>query len=100
LGDWSSDVCSSDLVDALTTVMHELGHELGLGDNYSAQSSTDVMSGYLTLGTRHLPVKHEAAGVTPMQGGFSDSLLAPVTANIATLPTGKSLTIVYDATVN
>ena len=49
-------------VDALTTVMHELGHELGLGDNYSAQKSTDVMSGYLTLGTRHVPLAHEAAG--------------------------------------
>jgi VCBS repeat-containing protein len=42
-------------MDLLTTVMHEMGHQIGLDDLYSAQDSGDLMYGYLVTGERRLP---------------------------------------------
>jgi hypothetical protein len=42
-------------MDLLTALMHELGHHLGLPDEYTAQSRDTVMHGYLTPGERRLP---------------------------------------------
>jgi hypothetical protein len=48
-------------IDLLTTVMHEMGHRLGLADAYGAQDRDGVMYGYLTKGERRLPTARDAA---------------------------------------
>lgn len=50
-------------VDLLTTMMHEMGHALGLPDSYDEKDRDDVMYGYLTTGERRSPRAGEAAGV-------------------------------------
>jgi hypothetical protein len=52
-------------VDALTTVMHELGHQLGLDDTYAAADQASLMYGYLSLSERRLPASGQAAGADP-----------------------------------
>ena len=52
-------------VDALTTVLHELGHQLGLEDTYAAADQASLMYGYLTMGQRRLPALGQALGTTP-----------------------------------
>ena len=49
-------------VDAMTVVMHELGHSLGLEDTYAGSDSQSIMYGFLTLGSRRAPVAHQADG--------------------------------------
>jgi len=44
--------------DLLSTLIHEQGHVLGLGDLYDQRS--DVMHGFLDVGTRRLPVEGQA----------------------------------------
>ena len=41
--------------DLLTVVLHELGHVLGLDDDYTDDSITDVMHGWLRSGIRRMP---------------------------------------------
>ncbi len=42
-------------MDLLTAVMHEMGHQLGLDDNYDPAARDDLMFGSLTTGERRLP---------------------------------------------
>jgi hypothetical protein len=42
-------------MDLLTTVMHEMGEQLGLDDSFASADSDDLMYGYLTTGERRLP---------------------------------------------
>jgi uncharacterized repeat protein (TIGR01451 family) len=86
-------------IDLLTTVMHEMGHVLGLGDLYAPQDRNDLMYGYVTMGERRFPRLGEAAGAIPSsQSGHPDFALTPV--SIGTLPKGKSVTITFNVTVN
>ncbi len=88
-------------VDALSVIMHELGHQLGLADTYAAADAASVMFGWLQQGERRLPTEGQALGADPnylvWENGpdflFGSTLLG-------TLPAGYNLTIVYDATVN
>ncbi|EHK54092.1 hypothetical protein MAXJ12_26878, partial [Mesorhizobium alhagi CCNWXJ12-2] len=41
--------------DLLTTIMHEMGHVLGIGDTYATDLSSTLMYGWLTTGERRLP---------------------------------------------
>jgi hypothetical protein len=41
--------------DLLTTIMHEFGHVLGLGDTYAIDQSSTLMYGWLQTGERRLP---------------------------------------------
>ncbi|MES2098160.1 MAG: Ig-like domain-containing protein, partial [Pseudomonadota bacterium] len=52
-------------VDLLTAVMHELGHQIGLEDNYAGSVAGDVMYGYIADGSRRLPMAGEANGAVP-----------------------------------
>ena len=45
---------------------HEMGHVLGLGDQYDLASRNDLMYGYLTFGDA-LPATGEADGIGPGQ---------------------------------
>jgi choice-of-anchor C domain-containing protein len=68
-------------VDLLTVIEHELGHQIGLNDDYNPADSADVMFGYLDLGERRLataddvkaatgtPVDHEAFALSPVLVG-------------------------------
>jgi uncharacterized repeat protein (TIGR01451 family)/CSLREA domain-containing protein len=56
-------------IDLLTAVMHELGHELGLDDNYFAQDGDNVMHGWLAKGERRVPFLGQTAGIRPGMTG-------------------------------
>jgi uncharacterized repeat protein (TIGR01451 family) len=85
-------------VDALTAVLHEMGHVLGLGDSYLEAQRESIMYGWLPLSERRLPQMGEAVGATPSNDAHPHFIGTPIT--IGTLPTGKSITIEYQATVN
>ncbi len=42
-------------IDLLTVLMHELGHEIGLVDDYKPANSADLMYGFVNPGERRLP---------------------------------------------
>ncbi|HWH22778.1 MAG TPA: hypothetical protein VNT25_05740, partial [Allosphingosinicella sp.] len=42
-------------MDLLTTIMHELGHQIGFEDSYNPADAGTLMFGYLLPGERHLP---------------------------------------------
>jgi hypothetical protein len=85
-------------VDLLTVLMHELGHQIGLEDDYQAADSSDLMYGFMDVGERRLPTSGDAAkgtGHAPVNEAY---ILSPV-ADVGTLPAGKSVDIQYQATV-
>ncbi len=88
-------------VDLLTTLMHEMGHSLGLRDSYRLQDRNSIMYGHLTTGERRLPQQGQAEGAVPLSGQGSHFLSGSLNPfNIGTLPAGKSITITYQVTVN
>lgn len=87
-------------LDVLTTVMHEFGHALGLDDTYAGADSGNLMYGYLHLGERRVAAANQADGAVPHEHAGKDFLFAPVSLGSAQLPAGKTITIVYDQTVN
>ncbi len=93
-----ADSPAAGRVDLLTTLMHEMGHVLGLSDSYSLRDRNSVMYGHLVRGERRLPRKGEAAGAIPHAQAIPQYLSAPVT--IGTLPPGKSITVTFQVTVN
>ena len=87
-------------VDLLTTILHEMGHALGLADTYLPQDRDSIMFGQLTKGERRLPANGQAVGATPFAGDITHFLsggLNPIT--IGTLPVGKSVIITYDVQI-
>ncbi len=84
-------------VDAMTVVMHELGHTLGLDDSYASSDSQNIMYGFLTLGSRRAPVAGQAEGAVPHGDATTEFVFSPYT--IGTLPAGKSVTLNFAATV-
>jgi hypothetical protein len=93
--------------DALTTVMHEMGHALGLADDYDAGARDDLMYGWLFAGERRLPGVGEADGAVAgsiTDEAFAGSLIqvlpADATGGVFTLPFGKTVTIQWDATID
>ena len=85
-------------VDLLTTLMHEMGHRLGLPDSYNSQDRKSIMFGFLTRGERRLPQSGEAPAALPATDTTPRFLTVPIT--IGTLPPGKSVTIVYTVNIN
>jgi len=85
-------------IDLLTTVMHEMGHALGLSDSYNLRDRNSIMYGHLTTGERRYPSKDQARGAAPFKGDSTHFLTGAV--NIGALPPGKSVTITYDVIVN
>ncbi|RYE85662.1 MAG: hypothetical protein EOP19_08930, partial [Hyphomicrobiales bacterium] len=85
-------------MDLLTTIMHELGHQIGIDDTYSSGDAADLMYGYAGVGERRLPTSINIADAdgTPTSG--TAFALAPV--NVGTLPAGTAVQINYRATVN
>jgi hypothetical protein len=85
-------------IDLLTTVMHEMGHELGLGDTYSLSTAASLMYGYIVDGERRLPVAGETAGAVLGQVDGREFAIGPI--SIGTLPGGKSVSISWQATID
>jgi hypothetical protein len=85
-------------LDLLTTVMHELGHHLGLGDTYAPSDQGSVMYGYLVTGQRRLPGYGQAEGAVVGALAGTDYLFSPI--NIGTLPAGRAVTIQFEAVVD
>src|SRR5262249_58424485 len=85
-------------IDLLTTVLHELGHELGLDDTYAQADRDSLMYGYIVDGERRLPAAHQADGATPGNIVGQDFAIGPI--SIGTLPGNKSVTIQYQATID
>jgi hypothetical protein len=85
-------------LDLLTTVMHELGHHLGLGDTYAPSDQGSVMYGYLVTGQRRLPGYGQAEGAVVGALAGTDYLFSPI--NIGALPAGRAITIQFEAVVD
>ena len=84
--------------DLLTTVMHEMGHALGLGDSYASGDRDELMYGWLYTGERRLPGADDADGAVAGSITSEEFLGAPL--DIGVLPFGKSVTIQWQATIN
>lgn len=84
--------------DLLTTVMHEMGHALGLGDRYENSGREDLMYGWLVFGERRLPAAGQTAGA--VVGSIDDEEFLGAPISIGTLPFGKTVTIQWQATIN
>ncbi|MCA9054287.1 MAG: hypothetical protein KDA75_10650, partial [Planctomycetaceae bacterium] len=87
-------------VDLLTTVMHEMGHILGLPDLDPILHADNLLAGYLTLGERRLPAAGQASGVRPHNKDHDRPEFMFTTLNLDTLPANKALRIIFDATVD
>jgi VCBS repeat-containing protein len=85
-------------VDLLTTIMHELGHQIGLTDTYAQGDNGELMYGYVNPGERRLPDAGDVAGATGTPVDGTDFALAPV--GVGTLLPGQTVTIQWDATVD
>ena len=84
-------------IDLLTVVMHELGHQIGLTDEYATSERDDLMYGYANVGQRRLPEDGEAAGAVPGSVGATAFALTPVV--IGTLPAGKTVDVYFNSTI-
>jgi len=59
-------------IDALTVIMHELGHQIGLADVYSPGSESELMHGYLDPGERRLPDGVFETGAPTLAEGLAE----------------------------
>lgn len=85
-------------MDLLTTVMHELGHQFGLGDLYDRSARGKLMYGYLIPGERRLPESGEASAAVPTGKPHDEYLTSALV--IGDLPAGKSVTLTFRAEVD
>ncbi len=84
-------------VDLLTTVMHEMGHQLGLEDTYSLGDRSDLMYGYLVTGERRLPGAGDADGA--VAGSVTSEEFQIATINLGNLAPDDEITIQWAATI-
>ena len=73
-------------IDLLSTVLHEMGHNLGLADDYAPAARENVMYGFLVPGERRLPFRGQARDANFNGGSGTHYLFTPL--NIGTLPPG------------
>jgi hypothetical protein len=89
---------ASGRLDLLTVLMHELGHQIGLDDEYVTSEGDDVMFGYMKVGERRLPAEGEADGAVPGSVGATAFALTPV--SVGTLPSNKTVDVFFRATID
>ena len=88
-------------IDLLTTVLHEMGHALGLDDSYDPRDSSNLMYGYLGRGERRLPMPGQAIAAVPHHDCVTHFLTAPLNPiALGNLPAGKEVVITYKVTIN
>jgi len=86
-------------IDLLTVIMHELGHQIGLSDDYNLNSASELMYGYMHPGERRLPGGDDAQGAVPGSLTHEEFALSPA-AVVGTLPVGKSVIVAFKSVVN
>jgi hypothetical protein len=87
-------------VDLLSTVMHEIGHALGLADTTLISEADNVMFAYLGINERHLPAAGQAMGALPGSIASANLQVFDVIATIGDLPAMKGVRVFYQVTVN
>ena len=85
-------------IDLLTTILHEMGHAIGLPDSYAEKDRDSLMYGFLTKGERRLPRKGQAVGAIP--GSVTGTHFLNLPVSIGTLNPGTTVTVKFQATVN
>jgi hypothetical protein len=70
---------AGDHMDLLTVVMHELGHQIGLEDDYHGTDEAELMNGALNAGERRLPEAMFEAQTDGAAGGQAhwDNMVLP-----------------------
>jgi hypothetical protein len=86
-------------LDLLTVIMHELGHQAGLVDDYNANDVADLMYGYTNPGERRLPAQGEAANAAPGSVTGDVFSLTPI-YTVPTLNAGKIVEVSFESTFN
>ena len=80
-------------IDLLSALVHEMGHQLGLADDYRPSQQGDVMYGVLNPGVRRLPSSKRAMGAESAVDTVPHFLVTAL--NLGTLPAKKSITITF-----
>jgi hypothetical protein len=86
-------------LDLLTVIMHELGHQAGLVDDYNANDVADLMYGYTNPGERRVPAQGEAANSLPGSVTGDVFSLTPI-FTVPTLNSGKIVEVSFQSTFN
>ncbi|MEG3181828.1 cadherin-like domain-containing protein [Sphingomonas sp. LT1P40] len=89
---------AANQIDLLTTVMHELGHQIGIGDSYQSGEADTLMYGYVTVGERRLPTATDTADAGDGPVDASAFALGPI--GVGTLPAGSAIEIRFESVVN
>jgi len=71
-------------LDLLTVLMHELGHQIGLDDDYMKVNADDVMFGYMHVGERRLPAEGQTINAPGTLSGTNYLSLNEETSNKTT----------------
>lgn len=88
----------SGRIDLLSAVLHEMGHRLGLPDDYTPAARADLMSGFLPPAERRVPGVNRAHDAVVGANSATHYLFASL--NLGTLPAGKSITITFRTVVS
>jgi len=92
-----TDSVFSTRIDLLSAVLHEMGHQLGLDDSYALEHRDSLMYGFLAPGERRLPTTAPGSHLSLLPSHFTRHVTVPI--NLATLPPGKSITVVFRSTI-
>ena len=84
-------------VDLLTTVMHELGHQIGLEDNYASGDSDELMFGSIMAGERRLPGADDVASADGTH--VTGTAFALTQISLGDIPVGQVVVIQWESTV-
>jgi hypothetical protein len=83
-------------MDLLTTVMHELGHQIGLDDNFDTAAADDLMFGFLGAGERRMP---DATDAAVANAAAAPAVVQPVAAGHDVAGTAGADAFVFDTSV-
>ena len=85
-------------LDLLTSVMHAMGNQLGLANEYGSAARDDVMYGFLGADERRFPTTGQAQSVTENAHTISTAQLIPI--DLGDLPPESAVDVVFRALVN
>ncbi len=85
-------------MDLLTVLMHELGHQVGLDDDYNVNQADELMYGYANRSERRLPAADDLIGADMEHAGHESFVESPMV--IPLLPDGKAVKVIYKSTVD
>ncbi|MBV9929944.1 MAG: tandem-95 repeat protein [Alphaproteobacteria bacterium] len=85
-------------IDLLTVLEHELGHQIGLSDDYNAADASDLMYGFVNAGERRLASADDVAHATGAPIDHEQFALSTVT--IPSVAAGNTVDVSFRATVN